>query len=137
LTSDSPRSKAILDEDPRKKVASEMAVNGEKSCHLMPLFGTLGALAQEAQIPAWLGFTIVQAASDAPWHRNGICAKEDAAPFGQRGTGRNMIIALMLTALRAILSDMMAGSQFAGLEQRMTEIEEQLNEPAANKGCPG
>ena len=48
-----------------------------------------------------------------------------------------MIIALMLTALRAVLSDMMAVSQFAGLEQRMTEMEEQLNEPAASKGCPG
>ena len=29
-----------------------------------------------------------------------------------------------LAALRAILSDMMAVSQFAGLEQRITEIEE-------------
>ena len=33
-----------------------------------------------------------------------------------------------LSALRAILSDMMAVSQFAGLEQRMGQIEEQLRE---------
>jgi len=42
-----------------------------------------------------------------------------------------------LTALRAILSDMMAVSQFAGLEQRMTEIEEQLHERTASTGCAG
>jgi len=42
-----------------------------------------------------------------------------------------------LTALRAILSDMMAVSQFAGLEQRITEIEEQLREPTPSTGCPG
>jgi hypothetical protein len=33
-----------------------------------------------------------------------------------------------LAALRAILSDMMAVSHFAGLEDRVTEIEEQLHE---------
>ena len=42
-----------------------------------------------------------------------------------------------LTALRAILSDMMAVSQFAGLEQRMTEIEEQLPEQTARTNCAG
>jgi hypothetical protein len=42
-----------------------------------------------------------------------------------------------LTALRAILSDMMAVSQFAGLEQRITEIEEQLHEPNTSTGCAG
>ncbi len=42
-----------------------------------------------------------------------------------------------LAALRAILSDMMAVSQFAGLEQRITEIEEQLHEPTTNTGCAG
>jgi len=39
-----------------------------------------------------------------------------------------------LAALRAILSDMMAVSQFAGLEQRITEIEEQLHEPTRSTG---
>jgi hypothetical protein len=42
-----------------------------------------------------------------------------------------------LTALRAILSDMMAVSQFAGLEQRITEIQEQLHEPTATTGRLG
>jgi hypothetical protein len=42
-----------------------------------------------------------------------------------------------LTALRAILSDMMAVSQFAGLEQRITEIEEQLDEQTATTNCAG
>jgi len=42
-----------------------------------------------------------------------------------------------LTALRAILSDMMAASEFAGLEQRITEIEEQLHEQTASTVCPG
>jgi len=42
-----------------------------------------------------------------------------------------------LTALRAILSDMMAVSQFARLEQRMTEIEEQLHERTASTSCAG
>jgi len=42
-----------------------------------------------------------------------------------------------LTALRAILCDMMAVSQFAGLEQRMTEIEEQLHERTASTSCAG
>jgi hypothetical protein len=42
-----------------------------------------------------------------------------------------------LTALRAILSDMMAVSQFAGLEQRITEIEEQLDEQTANTNGAG
>jgi len=37
-----------------------------------------------------------------------------------------------LSALRAILSDMMAISEFAGLEQRITEIEEQLDERTDN-----
>ena len=72
-----------------------MAQNVEKSCHFVPLFGTLGALPQEAEVPAWPGFTVVQAASAAAWHRNPICATEDAAPFGQRGTERNMVIAIM------------------------------------------
>ena len=36
-----------------------------------------------------------------------------------------------LAALRAILSDMMAVSEFAGLEDRMTQIEEQLHDVQA------
>jgi len=40
-----------------------------------------------------------------------------------------------LTALRAILSDMMAVSQFAGLELRITEIDEQLDEQTASTNC--
>jgi hypothetical protein len=42
-----------------------------------------------------------------------------------------------LAALRSILSDMMAVSQFAVLEQRMTEIEEQLDEQTASTNCAG
>jgi hypothetical protein len=42
-----------------------------------------------------------------------------------------------LTALRAILSDMMAVSQVAGLEQRITEIEEQLDEQTASTNGAG
>ncbi len=45
-------------------------------CHFLARWehslNTLGALAQEAQIPAWPGFTIVQAASAAVYQRNGI-----------------------------------------------------------------
>ena len=41
-----------------------------------------------------------------------------------------------LTALRAILSDMMAVAEFAGLEQRMAKIEEQLDERTEGAGCP-
>jgi hypothetical protein len=37
-----------------------------------------------------------------------------------------------LSALRAVLSDMMAVSKFGGLEDRMTQIEEQLNARAGN-----
>jgi hypothetical protein len=33
-----------------------------------------------------------------------------------------------MAALRSILSDMMSASEFAGLEQRITEIKEQLHE---------
>jgi hypothetical protein len=42
-----------------------------------------------------------------------------------------------LAALRSILSDMMAVSQFAGLEQRMTEIEEQLDKQTASTNRAG
>ncbi len=35
-----------------------------------------------------------------------------------------------LAALRAVLSDMMAVSNFAGLEERMTKLEEQLHDAA-------
>jgi hypothetical protein len=99
LTSDSQRSNAILDEDPRKsRGRNGRHKASKKSCHPLPTsatFCTLGALAQEAQIPAWPGFTIVQAASAAVYQRNDACTKPDAAPFGQRGSGRNMFIALM------------------------------------------
>jgi hypothetical protein len=49
--------------------------NGTKRRKKLPLLGTLGALPQGAQIPTWPGFTIVQAASDAAWHRTRICAQ--------------------------------------------------------------
>jgi hypothetical protein len=42
-----------------------------------------------------------------------------------------------LRALRAMLSDMMAVAKFSGLEQRMTQIEVQLNERVGNAGRPG
>jgi hypothetical protein len=42
-----------------------------------------------------------------------------------------------LSALRAILSDMMAASEFAGLEERLTEIEEQLHERVEGTTGPG
>ena len=42
-----------------------------------------------------------------------------------------------LAALRAILSDMMAVSKFAGLEHRVTKLEEQLNDQTGNTGFPG
>jgi hypothetical protein len=42
-----------------------------------------------------------------------------------------------LTALRAMLSDMMAVSQFAELEQRITEIEEKLDEQTARTNFAG
>ena len=41
-----------------------------------------------------------------------------------------------LAALRSIFSNMMSVSKFAGLEDRITEIEEQLNERTGNTGCP-
>src|SRR5271169_429833 len=81
-----------------KNVAGGTAQSLAKSCHLLPTtatFCTLGALAQEAQTQAWPGFTIVQAAPAAVYQWNSACTKPDAAPSGQRGTGRNMVIALM------------------------------------------
>jgi hypothetical protein len=42
-----------------------------------------------------------------------------------------------LAALRAIFSNMMAVTEFAGLEQRITEIEEQLHERTESTGRPG
>jgi hypothetical protein len=42
-----------------------------------------------------------------------------------------------LAALRAILSDLMAVSKFAGLEHRVTELEEQFNDRTGNTGFPG
>jgi hypothetical protein len=42
-----------------------------------------------------------------------------------------------LSALRAILSDMMSVSQFAGLEHRVTEIEEKLHERTNIPAGPG
>jgi hypothetical protein len=42
-----------------------------------------------------------------------------------------------LSALRAILSDMMAVSKFTGLEHRVTELEEQFNDRTGNTGFPG
>ncbi len=75
-----------------------------KSCHLLPTsatFCTLGALAQEAQVPAWPGFTIVQAASAAVYQWNSDCTMPETAPFGQRGTGTNMVIALIWRGSRA------------------------------------
>jgi hypothetical protein len=42
-----------------------------------------------------------------------------------------------LAALRAILSDLMAVSKFAGLEHRVTELEEQFNDRTANTSFPG
>jgi hypothetical protein len=85
LTSDSQRSNAIRDEDPRKKSRAKwQAQSLEKNCHPLPTsatFCTLRALAQEAQIPAWPGFTIVQAAPAAVYQWNDACTKPDAAPF--------------------------------------------------------
>ena len=98
LTSDSPRSNTILDEDPRKKSRAKWNKASKKSCHLLPttaIFCTLGALAQEAQTQTWPGVTIMQAAPTAVYQRSSACTKPDAAPFGQRGTGRNMVIVLM------------------------------------------
>jgi hypothetical protein len=42
-----------------------------------------------------------------------------------------------LAALRSVLSDLMAVSKFGCLEDRMTQIEEQLNERTGNTGGPG
>jgi hypothetical protein len=42
-----------------------------------------------------------------------------------------------LAALRAIFSNMMTVSEFAGLEQRITEIEEQFHERTESTGLPG
>jgi hypothetical protein len=44
---------------------------------------------------------------------------------------------VQLGALRAILSDMMAESKYAGLEARMAEIEEQLQEGRSDATRPG
>ena len=41
-----------------------------------------------------------------------------------------------LAAPRAMLSDMIAVSKFAGLEHRVTELEEQLNDRTGNTGFP-
>jgi hypothetical protein len=41
-----------------------------------------------------------------------------------------------LAALRSIFSNMMAVSKFAGLDDRVTDIEEQLNERTGSTGCP-
>ncbi len=40
-----------------------------------------------------------------------------------------------LTALRAILSDMMAISNYAGLERRMSQIEEQIGDRTGSADC--
>ncbi len=98
LTSDSQRSNAILDEDPRKESRAKCQKASQKSCHPLPTsatFCTLGAPAHEIQTQSWPGFTIVRAAPAAVYQRNSAFTKPDAAPFGQRGTGRNMVIALM------------------------------------------
>ena len=42
-----------------------------------------------------------------------------------------------LAALRAIFSNMMAVSEFAGLEERMTQIEEQLRDETGNAARTG
>jgi hypothetical protein len=42
-----------------------------------------------------------------------------------------------LSAFRAILADMMAVSHFAGLERRMTQIEEHLRDRTDNPDSPG
>ncbi len=41
-----------------------------------------------------------------------------------------------LAALRSIFSNMMSVSKFTGLEDRVAEIEEQLNERTGSTGCP-
>jgi hypothetical protein len=45
--------------------------------------------------------------------------------------------AVRLAALRAVLSDMMSVSNFGGLEDRMTEIEEQLRDRTGNADLAG
>jgi len=42
-----------------------------------------------------------------------------------------------LAALRAIFAEMMAASEFAGLEECMTQIEEQLRDRTGHTGRPG
>ena len=42
-----------------------------------------------------------------------------------------------LSALRAIMADMMAISNYAGLERRMAQIEEQLRDGTDNPDCAG
>ncbi len=63
----------------------------------------------------------------ATWAVNGIAKLADSADSES----------VRLSALRAMLSDMMAVSEFAGLEQRMAQIEEQLRERVGNAGRPG
>ncbi|MGP0064433.1 MAG: hypothetical protein ACLQGP_12650 [Isosphaeraceae bacterium] len=66
-------------------------------------------------------------ASHATWAADGIVklAKEAGSESVQ------------LSAFRAILSDMMAVSHFAGLERRMSQIEEQLRDRTDNADGPG
>jgi hypothetical protein len=45
--------------------------------------------------------------------------------------------AVRLSALRAVLSDMINVSKYTGLEERMAQIEEQLREQTGNAGRPG
>ena len=42
-----------------------------------------------------------------------------------------------LSALRAIMADMMAISNYAGLERRMSQIEEHLSDGTGNPDCAG
>src|SRR5271167_3851770 len=66
-------------------------------------------------------------AKRATWVVNGITDLADNAKSES----------VRLSALRAMLRDMMAVSQFSGLEVRMAEVEEQLRERVGNADRPG
>jgi hypothetical protein len=73
-----------------------------------------------------LGRAIGRLAARVTWAADGIVKLADEASSES----------VKLAALRSIFSNMMAVSKFAGLEDRVNEIEEQLNERTGSTGCP-
>jgi len=65
--------------------------------------------------------------------RRATWAADQIAKLGKNAVSESV----RLAALRAILSDMMAVSEFSGIEERITQIEEQLSDGTGYTRRPG